>query len=112
MCRSAGRALRYELEPVHVGGRHASIPSCHAGSGGDADCSAGESLNHTTGTQGLLLSDGKSRCRAQGIAATPDAKTALVANHGAGTVSAIDIAAATVTKSFKAGTGIETLTYY
>jgi YVTN family beta-propeller protein len=49
---------------------------------------------------------------AQGIAASPDGKTALVANRGDGTVSAIDIAAATVTNNFKAGTGIETLTYY
>ena len=29
-----------------------------------------------------------------------------------GTVSVLDIATATVTKTFKAGTGIETLTYY
>ena len=41
-----------------------------------------------------------------------DGKTALVANHGDGSVLAIDIATATVTKNFKAGTGIETLTYY
>ena len=47
-----------------------------------------------------------------GIAFSADGKTALVANHGDGTVSAIDIATATVTKNFKAGTGIETLTYY
>jgi YVTN family beta-propeller protein len=47
-----------------------------------------------------------------GIAFSADGKTALVANHGDGTVSVIDIAAATVTKTFKAGTGIETLTYY
>ena len=47
-----------------------------------------------------------------GIAFSADGKTALVANHGDGTVSALDIATATVTKNFKAGTGIETLTYY
>lgn len=47
-----------------------------------------------------------------GIAFSADGKTALVANHGDGTVSAVDIASATVTKTFKAGTGIETLTYY
>jgi YVTN family beta-propeller protein len=47
-----------------------------------------------------------------GIAFSADGNTALVANHGDGTVSAIDIATATVTKTFKAGTGIETLTYY
>jgi YVTN family beta-propeller protein len=47
-----------------------------------------------------------------GIGFSADGKTALVANHGDGTVSAIDIATATVTKTFKVGTGIETLTYY
>ena len=47
-----------------------------------------------------------------GIGFSADGKTALVANHGDGTVSAIDIATATVAKTFKAGTGIETLTYY
>ena len=47
-----------------------------------------------------------------GIAFSADGKTALVANHGDGTVSALDIATAKVTKTFKAGTGIETLTYY
>lgn len=47
-----------------------------------------------------------------GIAFSADGKTALVANHGDGTVSVIDIATAKVTTTFKAGTGIETLTYY
>jgi DNA-binding beta-propeller fold protein YncE len=47
-----------------------------------------------------------------GIGFSADGKTALVANHGDGTVSAVDITSATVTKTFKAGTGIETLTYY
>jgi YVTN family beta-propeller protein len=47
-----------------------------------------------------------------GIGFSADGKTALVANHGDGTVSVVDIASATVTKTFKAGTGIETLTYY
>jgi YVTN family beta-propeller protein len=47
-----------------------------------------------------------------GIGFSPDGKTALVANHGDGTVSVVDIATAAVTKTFKAGTGIETLTYY
>jgi YVTN family beta-propeller protein len=47
-----------------------------------------------------------------GIGFSADGKTALVANHGDGTVSAVDLATATVTKTFKAGTGIETLTYY
>ena len=47
-----------------------------------------------------------------GIGFSADGKTALVANHGDGTVSAVDIAAAAVTRTFEAGTGIETLTYY
>ena len=47
-----------------------------------------------------------------GIGFSADGKTALVANHGDGTVSVVDIATATVTRTFKAGTGIETLTYY
>ena len=47
-----------------------------------------------------------------GIGFSADGKTALVANHGDGTVSAVDIASAAVTNTFKAGTGIETLTYY
>jgi YVTN family beta-propeller protein len=47
-----------------------------------------------------------------GIGFSSDGKTALVANHGDGTVSVLDLATATVTRTFKAGTGIETLTYY
>ena len=47
-----------------------------------------------------------------GIAFSADGKTALVANHGDGTVSVVDLGTAAVTKTFKAGTGIETLTYY
>ena len=47
-----------------------------------------------------------------GIGFSADGKTALIANHGDGTVSVLDIASAKVTKTFKAGTGIETLTYY
>ena len=47
-----------------------------------------------------------------GFAFSPDGKTALVANHGDGSVSVIDLAQARVTANFHAGTGIETLTYY
>lgn len=47
-----------------------------------------------------------------GFAVSPDGKTALVANHGDGTVSVIDLKAGMVTKTFHAGSGIETLTYY
>ena len=47
-----------------------------------------------------------------GIAFSADSKTALVSNHGDGTISVIDLPAAKVVKTFKAGTGIETLAYY
>jgi YVTN family beta-propeller protein len=47
-----------------------------------------------------------------GIGFSADGVTALVANHGDGTVSVVDLPTARVTRTFKAGTGIETLAYY
>ena len=47
-----------------------------------------------------------------GFAFSADGIVALVANHGDGTVSVIDLRASKVTSTFKAGTGIETLSYY
>jgi YVTN family beta-propeller protein len=47
-----------------------------------------------------------------GFAFSTDGKTALVANHGDGTISVIDLATAKVAKTWTAGTGIETLGYY
>ncbi|MEQ1948123.1 MAG: hypothetical protein ABL995_13090 [Bryobacteraceae bacterium] len=47
-----------------------------------------------------------------GFAFSADGKTALVANHGDGSVSVIDLDKGQVVKEFHAGTGIETLTYY
>lgn len=47
-----------------------------------------------------------------GIAFSADSKTALVSNHGDGTISVIDVPGAKLVKTFKAGTGIETLAYY
>ena len=47
-----------------------------------------------------------------GFAFSPDGKLALVANHGDGTVSVIDLKAWKVVNNFHAGTGIETLAYY
>ena len=47
-----------------------------------------------------------------GIAFSADSKTALVSNHGDGTVSVIDLTSSKVVNTFKAGTGIETLSYY
>jgi len=47
-----------------------------------------------------------------GFAFSADGKTALVANHGDGTVSVIDLQKMEVVNNFHAGTGIETLSYY
>lgn len=47
-----------------------------------------------------------------GFAFSPDGKTALVANHGDGSVSVIDLKEWRVMNNFHAGTGIETLSYY
>jgi DNA-binding beta-propeller fold protein YncE len=47
-----------------------------------------------------------------GVGFTRDGKTALVSNHGDGTISVVDVASGTVKSSFTAGTGIETLSYY
>ena len=50
--------------------------------------------------------------QAFGIAFAADGKTALVSNHGDGTISVIDLVKNQVIKTFTAGTGIETLAYY
>jgi DNA-binding beta-propeller fold protein YncE len=47
-----------------------------------------------------------------GVGFTEDGKTALVSNHGDGTISVVDVASGTVKSSFTAGTGIETLSFY
>jgi len=47
-----------------------------------------------------------------GFAFAPDGKTVLVANDGDGTVTVIDTAAKRVVSTFKAGAGIETLSYF
>jgi YVTN family beta-propeller protein len=47
-----------------------------------------------------------------GIAFSADSKTALVSNHGDGTISVIDLGGGKVANTFRAGTGIETLAYY
>lgn len=47
-----------------------------------------------------------------GFAFSPDGKTMLVANHGDGSVSVVDLQEWKVVNTFHAGTGIETLTYY
>ncbi len=47
-----------------------------------------------------------------GFAVSPDSKTLLVANHGDGTVSVVNLAEGRVVTTFMAGTGIETLAYF
>jgi DNA-binding beta-propeller fold protein YncE len=47
-----------------------------------------------------------------GFAFSADSKTALVANHGDGTVSVIDLTKSKVVDTFKAGAGIEAGSYY
>jgi YVTN family beta-propeller protein len=47
-----------------------------------------------------------------GFAFAANNKTALVANHGDGTISVIDLAESKVTATFKAGAGIEAGSYY
>ena len=47
-----------------------------------------------------------------GFAFATDGKTALVGNHGNGTVSRIDLETGTVVNTFPAGKGVETLAYY
>jgi YVTN family beta-propeller protein len=47
-----------------------------------------------------------------GFGFAPDGRTALVGNHGDGTVSIIDVKQARVTGNFPAGTGIEFISYY
>jgi YVTN family beta-propeller protein len=47
-----------------------------------------------------------------GFAFAPDGKTVLVANHGDGTVSVIDLFQNRVTSTFMGGAGVESLAYY
>jgi DNA-binding beta-propeller fold protein YncE len=47
-----------------------------------------------------------------GFAVSADGKTLLVANHGDGTVSVVDLKEGKIASTFKAGSGIETLSYY
>jgi DNA-binding beta-propeller fold protein YncE len=50
--------------------------------------------------------------QAFGIAYAPDGRTALISNHGDGTISVLDLVEGKIAKTFTAGTGIETLSYY
>src|SRR5581483_4162969 len=76
-------------------------------------CSLGQAVNilDTANLHGkqTVLAVGKDP---MGFAVSPDGKTVLVANHGDGTVSVIDLQEGRVVRSFKGGAGIETLSYY
>ncbi len=47
-----------------------------------------------------------------GFAFAADGKTALVGNHGEGTVTRFDLDSGTVLGTFPAGKGVETLAYF
>jgi DNA-binding beta-propeller fold protein YncE len=64
---------------------------------------------HLTGPQRVVQSAGTAL---MGIAFAPDGRTALVGNHGEGTVTRIDLESATVIRTFPAGKGVESLTYF
>jgi len=59
--------------------------------------------------QQIVLTVGKTP---MGVAFAADGRTALVANHGEGTVSIVDLKEGSVTGKFDAGTGIENVAYY
>lgn len=54
----------------------------------------------------------KAREQPFGVAYSGDGSTALVSNHCDGTVSVLDLDQMRVIRTFAAGTGIETLSYY
>ena len=47
-----------------------------------------------------------------GVAFAADGRTALVANHGSGRITVVDLAAARPVREFALGVGVETLAYY
>jgi DNA-binding beta-propeller fold protein YncE len=47
-----------------------------------------------------------------GVAFHPDGRTALVANHGAGRITVIDLESRTIQRDFACGVGVETLAFY
>jgi DNA-binding beta-propeller fold protein YncE len=65
-----------------------------------ADLHAPQQVVHSAGTAVM------------GIAFSADGKTALVGNHGEGTVSRIDLGKAELIDTFPAGKGVESLAYY
>jgi len=47
-----------------------------------------------------------------GVAFHPDGRTALVANHGAGRITVIDLESRTIQRDFACGVGVETMAFY
>lgn len=47
-----------------------------------------------------------------GVAFHPDGRTALVANHGSGRISVVDLEAARPVRDFPLGVGVETLAFF
>jgi YVTN family beta-propeller protein len=47
-----------------------------------------------------------------GVGFSPDGTKVIIANHGDGTVSVLDLATLSIQKTFHAGSGIETLSYF
>jgi sugar lactone lactonase YvrE len=47
-----------------------------------------------------------------GVAFAPDGRTALVANHGAGRITVVDLETPKPLRDFACGVGVETLAYY
>jgi DNA-binding beta-propeller fold protein YncE len=47
-----------------------------------------------------------------GVAFAADGRTALVANHGSGRITVVDLEAARPLRDFPLGVGVETLAYY
>jgi len=47
-----------------------------------------------------------------GVAFHPHGRTALVANHGAGRITVLDLESHTIKRDFACGVGVETLAFY
>ena len=47
-----------------------------------------------------------------GVAFHPDARTALIANHGSGRITVVDLPGASVVRDFPMGVGVETLAFF
>jgi YVTN family beta-propeller protein len=84
-----------------------TIVTCGSGGGSASYINIIDTAN-LHGPQAVLQAGRNS----MGFAFAPDGKTVLVANDGDGTVTVIDILARQVVSTFKAGVGIESLSYF